>query len=187
MVSSRRAHGRARRQSTATKIVFQQLSQDKCGYLGGGHALASLYRPANSGKVEARRVAAHDVLPAAFWCFPRPMTHGNGLRFPCMAFPYRLLMLVRDSRAHAHMHLAGQAAVGTAPCESRGRKPAIFKVLQHNCLPCCCRAQRTISLPQHRRGCHIITNKIYEAVPEIAEYEVGRCCVINAGCVSRCV
>jgi hypothetical protein len=35
-----------------------------------------------------------------------------------------------------------------------------------------CRSQRTISLPQHRRGCHIITNKIYEAVPEIAEYEV---------------
>ncbi|KIZ05328.1 hypothetical protein MNEG_2630 [Monoraphidium neglectum] len=34
-------------------------------------------------------------------------------------------------------------------------------------------SQRTISLPQHRRGCHIITNKIYEAVPEIAEYEVG--------------
>ena len=34
------------------------------------------------------------------------------------------------------------------------------------------RVQRTISLPQHRRGCHIITGKIYEAVPEISEYEV---------------
>ncbi|GBF96217.1 secondary thiamine-phosphate synthase enzyme [Raphidocelis subcapitata] len=33
--------------------------------------------------------------------------------------------------------------------------------------------QRTLSLPQHRRGCHIITEKIYEAAPEIAQFEVG--------------
>ncbi|KAI8475023.1 MAG: hypothetical protein J3K34DRAFT_405813 [Monoraphidium minutum] len=34
-------------------------------------------------------------------------------------------------------------------------------------------SQRTLTLPQHRRGCHIITQKVYEALPEIAEYEVG--------------
>ncbi len=33
--------------------------------------------------------------------------------------------------------------------------------------------QRTVTLPQHKRGCHIITNKIYDAIPEITEFEVG--------------
>jgi hypothetical protein len=38
----------------------------------------------------------------------------------------------------------------------------------------CCRVQKTLTLPQHRRGCHIITGKIYDAVPEISEMEVRR-------------
>ncbi|GLC37886.1 hypothetical protein PLESTM_000659700 [Pleodorina starrii] len=33
--------------------------------------------------------------------------------------------------------------------------------------------QKTITLPQHPRGCHVITRKIYEALPELAAYEVG--------------
>ncbi|KAH9315355.1 hypothetical protein KI387_023982, partial [Taxus chinensis] len=33
--------------------------------------------------------------------------------------------------------------------------------------------QKTFSLPPFGRGCHIITRYIYEAVPEIAQFEVG--------------
>ncbi|GIL68950.1 hypothetical protein Vafri_22212 [Volvox africanus] len=33
--------------------------------------------------------------------------------------------------------------------------------------------QKTITLPQHPRGCHVITRKIYEALPELASFEVG--------------
>ncbi|KAF8056005.1 SPAC4A8.02c [Scenedesmus sp. PABB004] len=33
--------------------------------------------------------------------------------------------------------------------------------------------QRTISLPQHRRGCHVITRKLLSELPELAEFEVG--------------
>ncbi|KAG2493097.1 hypothetical protein HYH03_008760 [Edaphochlamys debaryana] len=33
--------------------------------------------------------------------------------------------------------------------------------------------QKTITLPQFPRGCHVITRKIYEAVPELAGFEVG--------------
>ncbi|KAJ7547843.1 hypothetical protein O6H91_08G106600 [Diphasiastrum complanatum] len=33
--------------------------------------------------------------------------------------------------------------------------------------------QKTIELPEFRRGCHIITKRIYSAVPEIKQYEVG--------------
>jgi len=33
--------------------------------------------------------------------------------------------------------------------------------------------QKTFSLPPFKRGCHIITRYIYEAVPEISQFEVG--------------
>lgn len=33
--------------------------------------------------------------------------------------------------------------------------------------------QKTFSLPPVKRGCHIITRYIYEAVPEISQFEVG--------------
>lgn len=33
--------------------------------------------------------------------------------------------------------------------------------------------QKTFSLPPFKRGCHIITRYIYEAVPEIRQFEVG--------------
>eukprot|EP00877_Chromochloris_zofingiensis_P005112 jgi/Chrzof1/14601/Cz09g09020.t1 len=33
--------------------------------------------------------------------------------------------------------------------------------------------QKTITLPQHKRGCHVITRKIYDALPEIGQYEIG--------------
>eukprot|EP00197_Chlamydomonas_leiostraca_P003876 CAMPEP_0202867702 /NCGR_PEP_ID=MMETSP1391-20130828/9579_1 /ASSEMBLY_ACC=CAM_ASM_000867 /TAXON_ID=1034604 /ORGANISM="Chlamydomonas leiostraca, Strain SAG 11-49" /LENGTH=220 /DNA_ID=CAMNT_0049547765 /DNA_START=15 /DNA_END=677 /DNA_ORIENTATION=+ len=34
-------------------------------------------------------------------------------------------------------------------------------------------SQKVIELPPYSRGCHVITRKIYEAMPEIAEFEVG--------------
>eukprot|EP01018_Ginkgo_biloba_P029859 Gb_06990 [translate_table: standard] len=33
--------------------------------------------------------------------------------------------------------------------------------------------QRTFALPEFKRGCHIITRHIYEAVPEINQFEIG--------------
>ncbi|GFH14662.1 secondary thiamine-phosphate synthase enzyme, partial [Haematococcus lacustris] len=33
--------------------------------------------------------------------------------------------------------------------------------------------QRTVQLAPHARGCHVVTRQIYEAVPEIAEFDVG--------------
>eukprot|EP00879_Flechtneria_rotunda_P009367 GHRR01009807.1.p1 GENE.GHRR01009807.1~~GHRR01009807.1.p1 ORF type:complete len:192 (+),score=14.02 GHRR01009807.1:104-679(+) len=33
--------------------------------------------------------------------------------------------------------------------------------------------QKTITLPNHKRGCHVITRKILAEIPELAEYEVG--------------
>lgn len=33
--------------------------------------------------------------------------------------------------------------------------------------------QKTFQLPECSRGCHIITKQVYQAVPEIAQYEVG--------------
>jgi hypothetical protein len=36
-----------------------------------------------------------------------------------------------------------------------------------------CRFQKTISLPNHKRGCHVVTRKILAELPELGEYEVG--------------
>jgi len=33
--------------------------------------------------------------------------------------------------------------------------------------------QRTIDLPAYKRGCHVITKKVYEALPELSQFEVG--------------
>jgi hypothetical protein len=33
--------------------------------------------------------------------------------------------------------------------------------------------QKTITLPQHKRGCHVITRKILSELPEVTEFEVG--------------
>ncbi|PNW88755.1 hypothetical protein CHLRE_01g043100v5 [Chlamydomonas reinhardtii] len=33
--------------------------------------------------------------------------------------------------------------------------------------------QKTITLPQYPRGCHVITRRIYEALPELGSFEVG--------------
>lgn len=33
--------------------------------------------------------------------------------------------------------------------------------------------QKTITLPQQKRGCHVITRKILAELPEVAEYEIG--------------
>ncbi|KAG2448462.1 hypothetical protein HYH02_006354 [Chlamydomonas schloesseri] len=33
--------------------------------------------------------------------------------------------------------------------------------------------QKTITLPQFPRGCHVITRRIYEALPELGSFEVG--------------
>jgi hypothetical protein len=33
--------------------------------------------------------------------------------------------------------------------------------------------QKTITLPQHKRGCHVITRKILAELPEVTEYEIG--------------
>ncbi|KAG1656321.1 hypothetical protein FOA52_006652 [Chlamydomonas sp. UWO 241] len=33
--------------------------------------------------------------------------------------------------------------------------------------------QRTIVLPARRRGCHVITRNVYEALPELSQFEVG--------------
>jgi secondary thiamine-phosphate synthase enzyme len=33
--------------------------------------------------------------------------------------------------------------------------------------------QKTISLPNHPRGCHVVTRKILKDLPELAEFEVG--------------
>lgn len=35
------------------------------------------------------------------------------------------------------------------------------------------RVQKTITLPQYPRGCHVITRRIYEALPELGSFEVG--------------
>ncbi len=33
--------------------------------------------------------------------------------------------------------------------------------------------QKTITMPSLKRGCHVVTRKVCEAVPEIGEFEVG--------------
>lgn len=33
--------------------------------------------------------------------------------------------------------------------------------------------QKTITLPAFKRGCHVITRKVYEALPELGSFEVG--------------
>lgn len=33
--------------------------------------------------------------------------------------------------------------------------------------------QKKITLPQHKRGCHVITRKILAELPELSEYEIG--------------
>lgn len=33
--------------------------------------------------------------------------------------------------------------------------------------------QKTITLPQHKRGCHVITRKLLAELPEVSEFEVG--------------
>jgi hypothetical protein len=33
--------------------------------------------------------------------------------------------------------------------------------------------QKTITLPQLKRGCHVITRKVLAELPEVTEYEVG--------------
>lgn len=33
--------------------------------------------------------------------------------------------------------------------------------------------QKTITLPNHKRGCHVVTRKILAELPELGEYEVG--------------
>jgi hypothetical protein len=33
--------------------------------------------------------------------------------------------------------------------------------------------QKTITLPQLKRGCHVITRKILAELPEVTEYEIG--------------
>lgn len=35
------------------------------------------------------------------------------------------------------------------------------------------RAQRTVSLPNHSRGCHIVTRHLLKDCPEIAEFEAS--------------
>lgn len=34
-------------------------------------------------------------------------------------------------------------------------------------------AQRTVSLPNHKRGCHVVTRDLLKSCPEIGEFEVG--------------
>jgi hypothetical protein len=36
-----------------------------------------------------------------------------------------------------------------------------------------CRFQKTVTLPNHKRGCHVVTRKILAELPELGEYEVG--------------
>lgn len=33
--------------------------------------------------------------------------------------------------------------------------------------------QKKITLPQHKRGCHVITRKVLSELPELSEFEVG--------------
>lgn len=35
------------------------------------------------------------------------------------------------------------------------------------------RAQRTVSLPNHKRGCHVVTRDLLKSCPEIGEFEVS--------------
>jgi hypothetical protein len=37
----------------------------------------------------------------------------------------------------------------------------------------CRRFQKTITLPNHKRGCHVVTRKLLAELPELGEYEVG--------------
>ncbi len=36
-----------------------------------------------------------------------------------------------------------------------------------------CRAQKTITLPGYKRGCHVVTRKLMAELPEVEEFEVG--------------
>jgi hypothetical protein len=40
-------------------------------------------------------------------------------------------------------------------------------------LPLHTRLQKTVTLPQHKRGCHVITRKLLKELPEVCEFEVG--------------
>lgn len=33
--------------------------------------------------------------------------------------------------------------------------------------------QKVVELPPYKRGCHVITNKLYQALPELSQYEMG--------------
>jgi hypothetical protein len=35
------------------------------------------------------------------------------------------------------------------------------------------RLQKSIKLPEHKRGCHVVTRKILKEIPELAEFEIG--------------
>jgi hypothetical protein len=35
------------------------------------------------------------------------------------------------------------------------------------------REQKVVNLPSFKRGCHVVTSKVMEQLPEICEFEVG--------------
>lgn len=36
-----------------------------------------------------------------------------------------------------------------------------------------CRLQKVVELPSYKRGCHVITRKVLEQLPELGEFDVG--------------
>lgn len=45
-----------------------------------------------------------------------------------------------------------------------------------------CRAQKVVKLPAFKRGCHVVTSRITDSVPELAEFDIGM-----ANLFSKCV
>lgn len=36
-----------------------------------------------------------------------------------------------------------------------------------------CRLQKVVELPSYKRGCHVITRKVVDALPELSEFDIG--------------
>jgi hypothetical protein len=46
----------------------------------------------------------------------------------------------------------------------------------------CCRIQKTISLPDLSRGCHVVTRHIIQQIPELKTFEVGLVNIFSEFC-----